>query len=193
MDKTLAELIFDDTRKLYSSDQEETLNFVPDRPSLSDNCVRLPFDIDHSPKEINANEICPTSDSLVQQQQNTPISNKDHQYRIHVGTQPGYYMEGRITFTESEKLHSKIIDVLENFLTSSNVSYKIIKKDAFSNSAWGLEPYACMPSVFILTIMMASHILLLLFQHQIVHIYKKRCTYINEENDQTLYMSLSSI
>jgi hypothetical protein len=48
-------------------------------------------------------------------------------------------MEDRITFTESEKLHSKIIDVLENFLTSSNVSYKIIKKDAFSNSAWGPE------------------------------------------------------
>jgi hypothetical protein len=69
MDKTLVELILDDKCKLYSSNQEEKLNFVPDLPSLSDNCVLLPFDIDYSHKEINADEICRTFDSSVQKQQ----------------------------------------------------------------------------------------------------------------------------
>lgn len=41
-------------------------------------------------------------------------------------------------------LHSEIIDIVESFLSTFNVSYKLITKDAFSNSSWGLEPYACL-------------------------------------------------
>jgi hypothetical protein len=143
MDQTIDKLILDDQYETLSSDKEETLNIRSNLPTLSNNYLFLPFETDYLPKETNTDEIYRVSDSLIQPQQNSSTSKNDHKYRIHVGTQPGYYKEGDITFTESRKRHSEIIDGLEDVLTSADVSYELIKKDTFSNSAWGFEPYAC--------------------------------------------------
>jgi hypothetical protein len=143
MDKTIDKIILDYEPKSYdSNNKKETFNSTGELLILSADYVHPLDDIDHSPKEINANENL-VSDLSIEQQENIPISSKDGRYRIHLGTQPGYYKEGHIKFTESQKLHLKVIDILEFFLISFNINYEVIKKDAFSNSAWGLEPYAC--------------------------------------------------
>jgi hypothetical protein len=91
MDKTFSERIVDDQFEINSFDKEETINVKHDLPYLFGNCVFSPPAIDYTPKETNAGEIYSPSDSLIQQQVNKPTSNKDERYRIHLGTQPGYY------------------------------------------------------------------------------------------------------
>jgi hypothetical protein len=146
MDKTLDKIIIDDTLKLFhSNNEDEGRNSIYYSAPSSPHNVSPVFYIDYSPREDSAHGISTTLDSSIEEQQhNTPISNENHKYRIHLGTLPGYYKKGDITFAESQQLHSKIIDDLENFLSSFNVNYEFIKKDAISNTnTWGLEPYAC--------------------------------------------------
>jgi hypothetical protein len=146
MDKTYDKIILDDTPKDFSSNEKhETPNFIHDQsPSSANGTVPFVNDNHLSNEEKITDETSAPSDSSIQQPQNTSTSNKDGKYRIHLGTQPGFCTESHMTFTESKKLHSKVIDFLEQFLSCSNITYEFIKKDAFSNSAWGLEPYACL-------------------------------------------------
>jgi hypothetical protein len=97
-------------------------------------------DIDYSPNQEQ--KMRPPSDFLTQQQNITTSSGKKR-YRIHLGTQPWYYTSEHITFEQSKTLHLKMMDDLKNFFTSFGINFKFIREDAFSNSEWGLEPYAC--------------------------------------------------
>lgn len=142
MDTSLSKTIIDDTKKNFSSNTKEIVypndNLLP----LSINTALANSYADVLPKEEKVGEICSPSDTLVSHQ-NGSIPNDNRKFRIHLGTQPGFYREGQITFSHSENLHAAVIDVLGKFLDTANIDYELVKKDAFSRSAWGLEPYAC--------------------------------------------------
>jgi hypothetical protein len=111
-----------------------------DQPSFSSTTFRPPNNLDYSPKEDEQ-----TSAPSDESSQHASISNNDQKYRIHVGTRPENYSKGDIdTYQQSQPQHMKIISALENFLTSSDIIYEVVKADAFSIShTWGLESYAC--------------------------------------------------
>jgi hypothetical protein len=122
--------------------KNKQLTFTPVILSLATGVsTSLPSDIDYSNKEEETS-YPPTSDSLLQEQNISTLCN-EKKHRLHVGTQPGYYTKDHIVFQQSQLLHSRIVDVLENFLKHSNANFKYIIKNLFSMSTWGLEPYTC--------------------------------------------------
>ena len=124
-------LVLDDTQEPYQYDDNQSTNIEVGLVSLT----LSPFhECSVSDEEIS----CQTSEH-----QNTFTPSDKVKYRIHLGTQPGYYTKDQITFTKSQRFHSQMIDYVEAFLIASKVPYKLIKKDAFSISEWGIEPYAC--------------------------------------------------
>ena len=143
MDASLSELIIDDTNKNFSSNAEKTVDPKNNSPSLSTNTAPLNSYDNVLIKEENVGEICSPSDTFASHQKES-IPNDNQKFRIHLGTQPGFYKEGQITFSHSENLHAAVIDILGKLLDTLNIDYELVKKDAFSQGTWGLEPYACL-------------------------------------------------
>ena len=117
---------------------EQSINNLAIIPLATGPSVFLSSEKNYSRKEED--ELYTPSDSLLQEQDISTSSN-NKKYRIHVGTQPGFYTKDHIVFEQSQFLHSRIVNVLELLLENSNTNAKLIKKDVFSMSRWGLEPY----------------------------------------------------